>query len=154
MTIWLFWWNGTAVELLAVIYQVVNDMRKSNELISNLAATADVINLLSGGLSQPSIRLLQLTDAHQLEIKVPGVDPKTLSVEINNNTLTIYQLLEMTTAGELIRIPRLIYSHVIPHFINVRAVEASVGNDKRLLVRLPFNERANGYQRKVKIKES
>lgn len=129
-------------------------MRKSNELISNLAATADVVNLLSGGLSEPSIRLLQLTDAHQLEIKVPGVDAKTLSVEINNNALTIYQLLEVVTAGELIRIPRLIFSHVIPHFIDVSAIEASVSSEKRLLVRLPFNERANGYQRKIKIKES
>lgn len=154
MTIWLFWWSGTAVEKLAVIYQVVNDMRKSNKLISNLAATADVVNLLSGGLSEPSIKLLQLTDAHQLEIKVPGVDAKTLSVEINNNALTIYQLLEIATAGELIRIPRLIYSHVIPHFIDVKAVEASVGSEKRLLVRLPFNERANGYQRKIRIKGS
>ena len=122
--------------------------------MSNLAATADVVNLLSGGLSEPSISLSQLTDAHQLEIKVPGVDPKTLSVEINNNALTIYQLLEMVTGGELIRIPRLIFSHVIPHFINVSAIEASVNSEKRLVVRLPFNERANGYQRKIKIKES
>lgn len=128
-------------------------MRKSNELTSNLAATADVVNVLSGGLSEPVIRLLQLTDAHQLEIKVPGVTAKKLSVEINNNTLTIYQLLEMTTVGELIHIPRLIFSQVIPHFINVSAIEASVNSENRLLIRLPFNERANGYQRKIKIKE-
>ena len=129
-------------------------MRKSNEFISNLAAAGDVMNLLAGGLSKPAIRLVPLINAHQLEIKVPGVDARTLSVEINNNALNVYHLIAMVTSSQTVRIPRLIFSKNIPHFINIRGIEASVGNENKLFIQLPFNERADGYRREVRIKES
>ncbi|HEX5168803.1 MAG TPA: Hsp20/alpha crystallin family protein [Cyclobacteriaceae bacterium] len=128
-------------------------MRKSNELIRNLAATADVMNLLSGGLSEPEIKIVPLANAHQLEIRLPGVDARTLSVEINNGTLNVYHLLEMVAGDQMVRVPRKIFGKPIPHFINVSGIEASVGSGNKLLIQLPFNERANGYRREVRIKE-
>jgi len=127
-------------------------MRKSNEFISTLAKTGVVLNLISGGMSKPVIKLTRFTNAHQLEIKVPGVDVKKLSIEITNSMLSIYQIMEVPTAGHGISIPRSILNKSIPHFINVNGIEAGVKENK-LLIRLPFNERADGYQRKLKIRE-
>jgi hypothetical protein len=129
-------------------------MRKSNEFVSNLAAVADVMNVISGGVSEPFIRLVRLTNAHQLEIKVPGVDSKSLSIEINNNVLSVYHLLDVFSESRSLQVPRVIFSQAIPHFINSSGIEASVDPENRLLIHLPFNERASGQRRKVRIKES
>ena len=127
-------------------------MRMSNEFLRTMALSGDILNLISGGMSEPSIRLIPLTNAHQLEIKVPGVNAKTLVIEIKNNALWVYQIMEVVTANQMVKVPRFIYKNAIPHFINISGIEASVKGNK-LLVQLPFNERADGNHRKVRINE-
>jgi len=128
-------------------------MRKPNEFMSTLAATGDVMNTLAGGISEPVAKVVSLESAQQIKIKVPGVDVNALSIEINNNRLTVFQLMELTTANQPVQVPRIIYSTILPHYINVNGIEASSA-DNRLIVTLPFNERANGYRRKVNIRNT
>ncbi len=127
-------------------------MRRSSEFLRTIAASGDILNLISGGMSEPFIKLIPLTNAHQLEIKVPGVDAKTLVIEIKNNILWVYQIMNIVTGNQLVKVPRFIYKNAIPHFININGIEARVSGNK-LLVQLPFNERADGNHRKVRINE-
>lgn len=127
-------------------------MRVSNEFLKTMAVSGDIFNLISGGMSEPQIKLVPLVNAHQVEVKVPGVNPRNLTIEIKHNQLVVWQIIDVKSTDQIIKAPRLIFKNAIPHFINIPGIEARVEND-RLLIQLPFNERADGYHRKVRIRE-
>ena len=124
-------------------------MRDSNRFIQTLGAAGDVMNILSGGMSEPIAKLTPADNAHQLEIRVPGVDVNKLSIEVINNTLNVYHGLEINTEGQTTIVPRVVFNKPIPHFIDVTRIEAT-RNENKLIIQLPFN--AQGYRRKIKIK--
>jgi len=76
-------------------------MRRLNEFLRTMAASGDILNLISGGMSEPSIKHTPLTNAHQLEIMVPGVNFKSLIIEIKKNVLWLYQIMEVVTANQI-----------------------------------------------------
>jgi HSP20 family molecular chaperone IbpA len=123
-------------------------MRDSNRFIQTLGAAGDVMNILSGGMSEPIVKLTPNENAHQLEIRVPGVDVNTLSIEVINNTLNVFHGLEISTENQATVIPRVIFNKPIPHFIDINKIEAT-RKENKLIIQLPFN--AQGYRRKIKI---
>lgn len=127
-------------------------MRKWDNAITKLALAADIANTLGGGMSEPVVKLYKLHDSHQVEVKIPGVKEESVKVEIHNNWLTIFHILEIPTEELVVHVPRMVYSKAIPYFIDVDKINAKFEQSK-LIVRLPFNERANGYHRKISIKQ-
>lgn len=125
-------------------------MRESNKFIKTLGAAGDIMNILSGGMSEPIIKLTTEDNAHQLVIKVPGVDVNTLSIEIINNTLSVFHALEVASETQSTIIPRVIFNKPIPQFIDISKIEAS-RKENELIIQLPFN--AEGYRRRVKIND-
>jgi hypothetical protein len=127
-------------------------MRVSKEFLKTMAVSGDIFNLISGGMSEPQIKLVPLVNAHQVEVKVPGVKPRNLAIEIKHNQLVVWQIIDVKSTDHIVKAPRLIFKNAIPHFINIPGIEARAESDK-LLIQLPFNERADGYHRKVRIRE-
>lgn len=127
-------------------------MRKDSNVMSMLAASADVINTIGGGLTEPVVRVKNYADKREIRVRVPGVEADLLKVEINNNWLTIYNKLAIASWGSVVEVPRVLFNKAIPHFVNVEEIMASVLGDT-LVVELPFNERSNGYKREVKVSE-
>ena len=125
-------------------------MRRSNDFITALAVSGDILNTLGGGMSQPRIAFESSDVGQMLKIKVPGVDVSGLNVEINFNRLTVFQ-----GAGQApevtIPVPRIILDKPIPYFIDVDKITA-MAEGKVLNISLPYNERANGYHRKIGIR--
>ena len=125
-------------------------MRRSNDFITALAVSGEILNTLGGGMSQPRIAFESSDVGQMLKIKVPGVDVSGLNVEINFNRLTVFQ-----GAGQApevtIPVPRIIFDKPIPYFIDVDKITA-MAEGKVLNISLPYNERANGYHRKIGIR--
>lgn len=120
------------------------EMRKTNDFITALALSGDILNTMGGGMTEPRIAFRSSDVGQMLEIKVPGVDLRTLNIEVNFNRLTVFQ-------GVLQGVPRIIFDKPIPYFIDVEKITAMVQGDV-LNISLPFNERANGYHRRIGIK--
>jgi HSP20 family molecular chaperone IbpA len=126
---------------------------KGKRIISDeLLHSVDVLNTLNGGMSEPLVNLQQHTDYREIKCAVPGLQEGALQVEIHNNFLSIYYKLSIESDGKEVQVPRVVYYKPIPYFIDVTKISATVG-DRFLHVILPFNELANGYHKKISVKD-
>lgn len=121
-------------------------MRRMEGITQELLQSIDVLNTLSGGVVEPQVRLSQFPTHRQVELYAPGIPEEQLKAEVHNNQLTIYFNFLINAMGSEVRMPRVVYNKQIPYFIDSKKISASF-EDSRLIVRLPFNELANGYHR-------
>jgi HSP20 family molecular chaperone IbpA len=126
-------------------------MRNKRILSEQMIASIDVLNTLSGGTSDPEIHQIQHSKYREVRVKIPGVNPESMQVEIHNNYLMVYYLLDVHSNGQSISVPKFVYHKAIPYFIDANNIEAGY-HDGFLSVQLPFNERSNGYHRKISVK--
>lgn len=113
-------------------------------------ASGDIINTLGGGVCQPMITSIDDEHGRTIHVRVPGVSGRSLEVEVNNNLLTVFYPMTFSSWGKPVSVPRIILSRPIPYFVYVEGISA-VLHDNTLQIRLPFNARANGYRRRVRI---
>jgi HSP20 family molecular chaperone IbpA len=121
-------------------------MKKMEGITSELLTSIDVLNTLNGGVVEPRVALSQHADYRQVALHVPSIPHDRVKAEIHNNQLTIYYYQQVLANGRPIRMPRVVYNKQIPYFIDSAKISANFEEDK-LVVRLPFNELANGYHR-------
>jgi HSP20 family molecular chaperone IbpA len=126
---------------------------KSNRMISDeLLYSIDVLNTISGGMSEPIIELQQYENYREIKCAVPGVQEDALQVEVHNNFLSVYCRLKIETAGKQVQVPRVIYNKPIPYFIDATKISANK-EGRYLYVTLPYNELANGYHKRISIND-
>lgn len=123
-----------------------------NNKFKHLLTTVDLLNTLNGGVSEPYVSFREEPKGHELRVRVPGVSKEMLQVEIQDNHLSVYYHIPMTTSGKQVYLPKEVTRQTIPYFVEITGINASYeGNE--LVVKLPYNELSNGYSRKVPIKE-
>jgi len=125
-------------------------MEKSNYL--DLLTSIDVMNALNGGRSEPIIKLKQLENSREIRVKIPGIDPEAIEVEVNNNHVDIYYVMNITSRDRLTKLPYSVYNRQQPYFIDVGKINAQVKNGE-LVVTLPFNQLSNGYHKKIRTRK-
>jgi HSP20 family molecular chaperone IbpA len=124
---------------------------KARKFVSHeLLASIDVLNSLNGGVSEPLMSLTQFQDHREIRLKVPGVSEQNLKVEIHNNQLSVFHTIHLTSGGLPVELPKVVYNNPIPYFVDATRITASA-EDGFLIVTLPFNALAEGYDRKISI---
>jgi HSP20 family molecular chaperone IbpA len=118
----------------------------------DLLTSIDVLNTVHGGVTEPVISLQENSEGREIHVRVPGIEKELLQVEINNNELSVLYLIPVESSGKVIHMPQFVYSKAIPYFIELNGIKA-VYRGNELVVKLPFNKRANGYNRRIKIGE-
>jgi hypothetical protein len=118
----------------------------------DLLTSVDVLNTLHGGISEPQVSVNQLGNSREVRIKVPSIDPESIQVEINNNSLFVYYVMNISSAGKNIRLPYTIYNRPLPYFIDIGKINSAV-EGSQLVITLPFNALADGYHKKIKTRE-
>jgi HSP20 family molecular chaperone IbpA len=126
---------------------------KNNNQSLDLITTVDVLNTLSGGVSEPQQNFLETELGRELRIRVPGVHKGSMNVEIHNNHLTIYYYINIASYDKLVQVPQIIYNRAVPYYIDISKIHATFEVDE-LVVHMPFNKLSNGYHRKVRINEN
>jgi HSP20 family molecular chaperone IbpA len=116
----------------------------------HLLTTVDLLNTLNGGVSEPYVSFREQTTGRELHVRVPGVSKEMLQVEINDNQLSVFYLIPMESSGKKIYLPKEVTKQTIPYFIEISGIHASYAGNE-LIVKLPFNELSNGYNRKIPI---
>lgn len=122
-------------------------MKRSQYL--DLLASVDIMNVLNGGRSEQQVHLNQHDDHREIRVKIPGIDADRIQVEVNNDHVSIFYMMDIESVGKTMRLPYSVYNKQQPYFIDLSRVNASV-EGRYLVVKLPFNELANGYHRTVK----
>lgn len=121
---------------------------KKIKINKDLLSSIDVLNTLNGGTSKARVKLNQLEDHREVRVFVPGISNEGLRVEIHNNYLTVFYLLDIAE----VQVPKVVYSKQIPYFVDAEGIVASF-EGKYLLINLPYNPLANGYHRSITINE-
>jgi len=124
---------------------------KNNKFL-DLLTSVDVLNTLNGGISEPQLSYHRHEHAREIRLYVPGIAIEEVRVEVHNNTLSIFYFIPVTANGEMIQMPQLIYSKVIPYYIDISKIN-SHGEANELVVMLPYNKLAKGYHRQIKLDE-
>ena len=118
----------------------------------DIVASVDVLNTLGGGISEPLVSFSKGKDGSVIRVNVPGVAREAMQVEIHNNRLSIYYNIPVYADSTLIQVPNIVYNKPIPYFIDMPNIKATY-EDKKLVVVLPYNELANGYDKKIEVEE-
>lgn len=115
----------------------------------DLLTSVDILNTLSGGVSEPVVSMREEADRHEVRVRVPGIDKEYLRAEVHTHELIIFYMLPLESAGKEVQLPQIIYNNPIPHFIKINRIQAHYeGNE--LVVELPFNEFPSGYNKTIK----
>jgi HSP20 family molecular chaperone IbpA len=122
---------------------------KKKKKFKDLLTSVDILNTLSGGVSEPSISMREETDRHEVRVRVPGIDKKYLQAEVHNNELIIFYMIPLESNGKEVQLPQIIYNNAIPYFVKINSIQAHY-EDNELVVELPFNELSSGYNKKIK----
>ncbi len=137
-----------------MVWSLTFSMEKGENMENRLdiLTSVDVLNTLHGGISEPQILLNQLEQAREMRIKVPSINPDSIEVEVNNNTLNVFYFLNISSSGKNLRLPYTIYNRTLPYFIEISKINSSIEGEE-LVITLPFNALAHGYHRKIKTSE-
>jgi len=127
--------------------------KKTNNQSLDLITTVDVLNTLSGGISEPQQKLYESDAGRELRFRVAGVNKGFMNVEIHNNHLTIYYYINIASYDKLVQVPQIIYNRPIPYYIDISKISATFEEDQ-VVVHMPFNRLSNGYHRKLRINEN
>ncbi|MBL7840016.1 MAG: Hsp20/alpha crystallin family protein [Cyclobacteriaceae bacterium] len=122
---------------------------KKNKKFKDLLTSVDILNTLSGGVSEPFVSIREEADRHEVRVRVPGINKETLQAEVHNNELIIFYMIPMESDGKAVQLPQIIYNNAIPYFIEINGIQAHY-EDNELVVELPFNEFSNGYNKTIK----
>jgi HSP20 family molecular chaperone IbpA len=115
----------------------------------DLLTSVDILNTLSGGVSEPLVSMREEANRHEVRVRVPGIDKKYLQAEVHDNDLIIFYMIPLESNGKEVQLPQIIYSNAIPYFVKINSIHAHY-EDNMLVVELPFNEFSNGYNKKLK----
>jgi HSP20 family molecular chaperone IbpA len=126
-------------------------MKKTNNYL-DLLTSIDVLNTINGGVSEAQVNLNHYEDYREIRLKIPGIQQEYVHVEVHNNNLSIYYIINMVSNGKLIQLPRFVYNKSVPYFIEISKINATIEKEE-LIVNLPFNRLANGYHKDIKINQ-
>ena len=123
------------------------EMMINKELSRNLARTADFINTVNGGTVFPTFNTIKHKDHYKIEVTMPSVDPNDLKVEINNDTLMIFQQMEVREVS----VPNVLGMFKLSDDAVLDEITAEY-EDHLLTVIIPKDQMSGGFRRDIKIK--
>lgn len=121
-------------------------MRINHVMTKNLAKSADMLNTVNGGTIFPTFDTFKQDDHYRLEVSIPSVDPDNIKVEVNGESLLVFQKIEMGDA----RIPSLLGVEKISADVALNGITAGY-EDELLIIIMPFNEVAGGFRKEIDI---
>ena len=116
----------------------------------------DIMNTINGGMSQAVTRLEKMDKNYMLIVKMPGITPGNLVIEVKNNTINIYHKVSVQKSelyGGSGFFQFMVGQMVIPFDVNILRIKA-VYDEHVLRIILPFNEFSNGYSKQINVDES
>jgi len=125
-------------------------MNKENYL--DLITSIDVLNTLNGGVSEPRLSLEGHDEYREIRLRVPGINLDDVRVELHNNNLSIFYLINIVSLDRIIPLPRFVYNRDVPYYIDVNRINARL-EEEELIVNLPYNHLASGYHKDMHTNE-
>ena len=115
----------------------------------DLVTSLDILNTVHGGVSEPYVSLRETSEGREIHVRVPGIDHESMQAEIvNNNQLSVFYFIPVTSSGNVMHLPRIVFNEVVPDVVDVLNIN-SAWEENDFVVRLPFNSKLDGNHRKI-----
>ena len=111
-------------------------MKVEKEVTRMLAESGDLVNTINGGMSLAHVHRYKLTDHYLITVKVPGVDKRSLKVELHDDQLLVFQLMHLEDG---IDIPYMVASIKMKTDVKKSEVTANY-QGRNLNIVMPFGE--------------
>ncbi|MEQ9305754.1 MAG: Hsp20/alpha crystallin family protein [Marinoscillum sp.] len=118
-------------------------------LIKNLAHTADIVNTINGGMTQANMEIEKHEKEWLVEIRLPGVSAERMKIEVKNNQMFLFHLIDDTNASD-IELPYMVTALELDKRVDFNGIMAEY-QEGRLFIHLPLDEEASGYERDIEI---
>ena len=112
-----------------------------------------MIKLLNGGISKPRVLMLRQDKRYLVKVRMPGVDPEKMRIEVQNDRLFLFHDISIQNADLLAEkkpVPFNIGYVLIPFDVDIQKINA-LYEDHELQITLPFNKLAGGYRKNIDI---
>ncbi len=124
---------------------------KESSWVRSILRSADIMNTINGGMTQPDIKITRKEDHYLITARVPGVDLNTIKVEVVDKHVILHHALHLDTKEEdVLSIPRVLASFPISNEVDYEKITAYV-EEELLKIVLPFNELSKGYHKNIQV---
>lgn len=147
--------NNVGIWIVIIADEGKTCMKKknNNNTTLDLITTVDVLNTLSGGISEPQQTIYEHEAGRVINIKVGGIPKNSMHVEIHNNHLTVFYYINIASYDKLVQVPQIVYNRAVPYYVDISKIHAMFEGEE-LVVHLPYNKLSNGYHRRLRINEN
>ncbi|HAS38823.1 MAG TPA: hypothetical protein DCS93_00020 [Microscillaceae bacterium] len=117
------------------------EVKVDKKLLKAIAANADALNTIGGGMATTKMEIMQLEDGYFLKMNIPTVSVEAYNIEINRDQLMIFTTLPEQRDSELGEgvVSPFFQSFPISSAVDVDGIEAVFENGE-LQVFAPFRE--------------
>jgi len=117
------------------------EVKVDKKLLKAIAANADALNTIGGGMATTKMEIMQLEDGYFLKMNIPTVSVEAYNIEINRDQLMIFTTLPEQRGSELGEgvVSPFFQSFPISSAVDVDGIEAVFENGE-LQVFAPFRE--------------
>ena len=132
-------------------------MRLGNQnILKKLLLTTDFMNTTNGGMAMVTINLIKEKDGYISYLVIPWINLDNIKIQIRDNRIHIYYLMEFGENGGYDGIRRLPYTLGlldVPFDVNINGISARYEGGM-LKIKMPYNELAGGFRREISIDKS
>ena len=134
-------------------------MKLNKNLMGSFGNQIDLLNTMGGGMSLTSVSIAETPHGYVINVKTPSLNREAYHVEINQNQLIIYTLLNTAgqvqpgqeTNGQQVVLPSFVKAFPLPDFVDKKQIEATF-EEGELRVMVPVKPRTEEKPRKIEIK--
>jgi HSP20 family protein len=128
-------------------------MKENNNILKEIINQIDMFNTLNGGVSMTTVGIKQTEDNYMINVKTPGISPEAYHVEVVNNQLVLYALMDVNPKqGESqAKVPSFVRTFLLPYYVDTDNIEATY-EDNELKVVLPFTRKMSSTPKIINIK--
>ncbi|MDX5436500.1 MAG: Hsp20/alpha crystallin family protein [Pontibacter sp.] len=123
---------------------------KDKEFLKNIAYQIDLLNTISGGVSETYVDIKKYKKGAVVNVWAAGVNPESFKVVLHNNQLTLFSVFQSTENPQMAA-PLFNRTFMLPPQVDLSRIEAVYENGQ-LQVRLPYHEGTN-QPREIEIKQ-
>ena len=129
---------------------------KDYHIKKKLLLTTDFMNTVNGGMAMVTFNYEKEKAGYISQLTIPGVSVENIKVEIRDNRIYIYYMMEFGENGgyeNIRKLPNTLGIMDIPHDVNIKAITAKFEKNKLNII-MPYNELAGGFRRQIPIDKS
>lgn len=109
---------------------------KDKKFLQNVAQYIDLANTVSGGVSQPQVKLDKQKGKAVLRVTLPGIEPEQCQVLVDRNQLTV-MVLQQTEQETTMQMPLFSQTFLLPPYADMHALKAE-HHGRELRVQIPY----------------